>query len=54
MASTLSPLTVALRLEQAGVIIDETSERDEFAAIGGVEAAGLRPEPAEPLSDWDN
>ena len=35
-------------------ISGETSERDEFAAIGGVKAAGLRPEPAEPASDWDN
>ncbi len=34
-------------------ISGETSERDEFAAIGGVKAAGLRPEPAEPVSDWD-
>ncbi len=34
-------------------ISGDTSERDEFAAIGGVKAVGLRPEPAEPISDWD-
>ncbi len=34
-------------------ISGETSERDEFAAIGGGKAAGLRPEPAEPVADWD-
>ncbi len=34
-------------------ISGETSERDEFAAIGAVKAAGLKPEPAEPVSDWD-
>ncbi len=34
-------------------ISGDTSARDEFAAIGGVKAVGLRPEPAEPVSDWD-
>lgn len=34
-------------------ISGETSERDEFAAIGAVKTAGFRPEPAEPVSDWD-
>ena len=34
-------------------ISGETSQRDEFAAIGGIKAAGFRPEPAEPLPDWD-
>jgi uncharacterized protein GlcG (DUF336 family) len=34
-------------------ISGDTSEKDEFAAISGVRAAGLQPEPAEPAADWD-
>ena len=34
-------------------ISGETSARDEFVAIGGINAAGFTPEPAEPLADWD-
>ena len=35
-------------------ISGDSSERDEFAAIGGVKAAGFASEPAEPLSDWND
>ena len=48
-----------LVLDSAGTAIGavgisgETSARDEFAAIGGIEAAGFKPEPAQPLQDWD-
>ncbi len=34
-------------------ISGETSARDEFAAVGGIRAAGFNSEPAEPLPDWD-
>jgi uncharacterized protein GlcG (DUF336 family) len=34
-------------------ISGETSERDEFAAIGGINGAGFLSEPAEPLADWN-
>jgi uncharacterized protein GlcG (DUF336 family) len=34
-------------------ISGETSERDEFAAIGGINAAGFVSEPAEVLPNWD-
>ena len=30
----------------------DTSEKDEFCAIMGVRAAGLVPEPPEPVADW--
>jgi len=33
-------------------ISGDTSEKDEFAAIQGVEAAGLTPVPAEPDPNW--
>ncbi|HEY5623072.1 MAG TPA: heme-binding protein [Gammaproteobacteria bacterium] len=35
-------------------ISGDTSERDEFAAIGGIQAAGLKSEPAEPLPNWND
>ncbi len=31
----------------------DNSERDEFAAITGISAAGLASEPAEPLPEWN-
>jgi uncharacterized protein GlcG (DUF336 family) len=31
----------------------DTSERDEFAALGGIKAAGFKSEPAEPLPGWN-
>jgi len=34
-------------------ISGETSERDEFAAIGGIKAAGFVSEPAEVLPNWN-
>ena len=30
----------------------DTSEKDEFCAIMGIRAAGLVPEPSEPVADW--
>lgn len=33
-------------------ISGDTSNKDEFAAIAGVEAAGLMPDPAEPDPNW--
>jgi len=33
-------------------ISGDTSEKDEFAAIQGIEAAGLTPEPREPDPNW--
>ena len=33
-------------------ISGDTSEKDEFAAIKGIEAAGLTPVPAEPDPNW--
>jgi len=33
-------------------ISGDTSEKDEFAAIQGIEAAGLAPEPREPDPNW--
>jgi uncharacterized protein GlcG (DUF336 family) len=47
-----------LILDAAGDVIGavgisgDTSEKDEFAAISGIEAAGLRPEPAAPAPNW--
>ena len=35
-------------------ISGDASDKDEFAAIEGVKAAGLMPDPAEPNSDWRN
>lgn len=33
-------------------ISGDTSDKDEYCAIAGVTAAGLRPDPAEPAPDW--
>ena len=33
-------------------ISGDTSDKDEFAAIAGVKAAGLIANPAEPVADW--
>ncbi|MCP5367533.1 MAG: heme-binding protein [Hyphomicrobiales bacterium] len=33
-------------------ISGDTSDRDEYAAIAGIRAAGLTPAPAEPAEDW--
>lgn len=33
-------------------ISGDASDRDEFAAIAGVKAAGLSPDPAEPAENW--
>jgi uncharacterized protein GlcG (DUF336 family) len=35
-------------------ISGDASDKDEFAAIEGVKAAGLTPDPAEPNPDWRN
>jgi len=32
----------------------DASDRDEYAAIAGITAAGLRPEPAEPAPGWQD
>ena len=32
----------------------DTSDKDEFCAISGIKAAGLRPDPAEPADNWSN
>ena len=40
------------RIVGAVGISGDTSERDEFAGIVGVKAAGLTPDPAEPAPDW--
>ncbi len=48
-----------LILDDAGAAIGavgvsgDNSERDEFAAISGISAAGFASEPAEPLPDWN-
>ncbi|MGI9259050.1 MAG: heme-binding protein, partial [Gammaproteobacteria bacterium] len=48
-----------LILDEAGSAIGavgvsgDNSERDEFAAISGISAAGFASEPAEPLPDWN-
>ena len=34
-------------------VTGDTSARDEFTAIGGIEAAGLNSSPAEPAPDWN-
>lgn len=34
-------------------VTGDTSARDEFAAIGGIKAAGLSSSPPEPAPDWD-
>jgi uncharacterized protein GlcG (DUF336 family) len=33
-------------------ISGDTSDKDEYAAISGVRAAGLEPEPATPVENW--
>ena len=33
-------------------ISGDSSECDEYAAIAGIKAAGLTPDPAEPEPDW--
>jgi uncharacterized protein GlcG (DUF336 family) len=40
------------RIVGAVGISGDTSERDEFAGIVGVKAAGLTPDPPEPAPDW--
>ena len=35
-------------------ISGDTSDNDEYCAIAGVKAAGLRPDPAEPAPDWNS
>lgn len=35
-------------------ISGDASDKDEYCAIEGVKAAGLRPDPAEPNPDWKN
>jgi uncharacterized protein GlcG (DUF336 family) len=48
-----------LILDEAGAAIGavgvsgDNSERDEFAAISGIAAAGFASEPSEPLPDWN-
>jgi uncharacterized protein GlcG (DUF336 family) len=34
-------------------ISGDTSDKDEYAAITAVQAAGLTPFPAEPVPDWE-
>jgi uncharacterized protein GlcG (DUF336 family) len=40
------------RIAGAVGISGDTSEKDEYAAVTAVEAAGLRPDPAEAAADW--
>lgn len=35
-------------------ISGDTSDKDEACAIAGVEAAGLQPDPAQPVDGWDS
>ncbi len=52
------PGGVLIYAEKGGPVIGtvgisgDTSDKDEFAAIAGVKAAGLIPNPAEPIEGW--
>jgi uncharacterized protein GlcG (DUF336 family) len=35
-------------------ISGETSDKDEFCAIEGIKAAGMVPDPLDPVADWAN
>tara|TARA_R110000787_G_scaffold8948_7_gene31022 strand:+ start:1958 stop:2422 length:465 start_codon:yes stop_codon:yes gene_type:complete len=37
----------------AAGVSGDTSDKDEYAAIAGIKAAGLMPLPAEPTPDWE-
>ena len=52
------PGGVLIHAEAGGAVIGavgisgDTSDKDEYAAIAGVKAAGLIPNPAEPVAEW--
>ena len=51
------PGGVLIRNTDGGIIgavgiSGDTSDKDEYCAICAIEAAGLRPDPAEPAPDW--
>jgi uncharacterized protein GlcG (DUF336 family) len=52
------PGGVLIRDEDGAVIggvavSGDTSDKDEVCAIAGIKSAGLLPDPAEPISEWD-